>query len=701
MSSRVVVGRLMAAVGSVAAIGGLVWLIVLGLGEALWSEWLVHNGIIAVGSGVIAWTVLSTQPRNAVSWVLASASLLTGVGVGLYAVGAHLAAFHGLDGALFDLTASELPLSLALVLMQVNWLWIGIFLPFTLGLLLFPDGRPPSPRWRWLTRLVLIVLAMTMVGLLLEGRPSTTVTYEETQNMAGGFSSVTASMVTLGYPSIFLLALACVAGLVGRFRRSEGVERQQFRWVTWGASVAGICLVAAMVLDEFGDRVDLSQYLVGLAMAALLSSFGIAIGKYRLYEIDTVISRTFVYGALALFIGVVYVGIVVGLGYLLGFHDEANTWLGVAATVVIATAFQPLRRQLQRVANRVVYGRRATPYEVLSSFSQGMSTVDDEVLARIARSLVEGTTATSASIWARQGARVHCLAAWPRPPDQDRVDSGDPIPGADRIADVVHDDEVLGKVGIGLPPSQPFPPPDARLLDHVASGLGLALRNLLLTEDLQARVEELRNSRRRIVTVQDETRRKLERDLHDGAQQRLVALKIKLGIGVSMAAKSGLGDVGAMLATVRDETDHVIESVRDFARGIYPPLLEAEGLGVALTAQARKLPLPVSVQTAGVGRYSKQQEATVYFCVLEALQNAMKHSGATSVQVALDDRGGGLEFQVRDDGVGFDPAKMTGQGLVNMQDRIAALEGTLTIDSQPGRGTVLAGRIPVEEVVSA
>ncbi|MGB8362676.1 MAG: ATP-binding protein, partial [Acidimicrobiia bacterium] len=248
---------------------------------------------------------------------------------------------------------------------------------------------------------------------------------------------------------------------------------------------------------------------------------------------------------------------------------------------------------------------------------------------------------------------------------------------------------------LGVSPGQPFPEPDQRLLEQVAAGLGLALRNLLLTEDLRARVGELAASRRRIVSVQDETRRKLERDLHDGAQQRLVALKIKLGIGSSMAGKAGLPEIKALIDGIRDETDHTIETVRDFARGIYPPLLEAEGLGAAVSAQARKMQIPVTVQAAGLGRFSRDQEAAVYFCVLEALQNAMKHSKARSVQVVITGENDELGFVVRDDGIGFEQGEADGSGLINMSDRLDALGGVLEMGTAPGRGTEIRGRLPI------
>jgi signal transduction histidine kinase len=690
---RIVIGRSMALVAVLAAVVGIVWLGVIGLGAILWTDWIIHNGVIAVGSGLIVWLVLPSQPRNGAIWVFAWAGFFTGLLCLAYAMTGQSLRNLGIDTPVLDLVPADLPLRTALLAMNINWLWVPVLLPFTLGLLLFPDGELPSKRWRWVFWAVIAVFAATCIGLMWEGRPSSTIQLVESQDTNGGFRTVGASLVTVGYIGIFVTIPFCVSALVVQFRRSSGERRQQFRWVVFGAAVAGVALVSALVFDELLGKLEVSLAIGLVGMAVLLTSFGIAIGKFRLYDIDVVISRTFVYGSLAVFITGLYVGIVVGVGYLLGAHDEPNPWLGLAATVVVAIAFQPVRRALERVANRVVYGRRATPYEVLSTFSQRVAAVDPEVIGLIARSLGEGTTAKSVSIWVKRGSEMHRYANWP---DEAPGDS----PHGDRTATVIHDGEELGVVSLVLEPGQPFTAIDERLLNQVAGGLGLALRNLLLTEDLRARVDQLRESRRRIVDVQDQTRRELERDLHDGAQQRLVALKIKLGIGVAMARKVGADDVGSVLEGVQAETDQTIESVRDFARGIYPPLLEAEGLGAALNGQVRKLPLPATIQAAGIGRYPRNIEATVYFCVLEALQNVVKHAQASSAVVTLTSDGNGLSFEVRDDGNGFDQGDR-GQfsGLTNIQDRVDAVGGSMVLMSELGRGTVVRGTVPADDVV--
>lgn len=688
---RVGIGRSMAVVGVAGGLVGIVWLLLIGVRGSLWDDWIVHNALIAIGTGVIVWLALPSQPKNTAIWVLAWSSVLTGLEVLGYGVLAQSLNNLGIESSLFELVPAELPTWLALVVMQTNWLWMGVLLILAV-LHVFPDGECRSRRWRWAFLAMVAVIALTCFGLFWEARPWGTIPIGETQDTNGGFRSVTAALVTLGYPLTFLLGLVGATAMVLQFRDSTGTRRQQFRWMAWGAAIAGVSMVSSLLIDELLGRTDVALVTGAIGLVSLLASFGVAIGKFRLYDIDAVISRTFVYGALAVFIGAVYVGIVVGLGALFDVGGETNTWLGIMATVIIAIAFQPLRRQLQHFANRIVYGRRATPYEVLSSFSQGVSVVDPDVLNQVARSLTEGTTASRAAIWMQRDDEEQLIAEW----SESALDASEL-----QSAPISHDGQQLGSVTLDVQAGQLFPEHDRVLLEQVAAGLGLGLRNLLLTEDLRARVDELAASRRRIVSIQDQTRRQLERDLHDGAQQRLVALKIKLGLGANMADKGGYQDLKAVLDTIKGETDGTIESVRDFARGIYPPLLEAEGLEAALSGQARRMHFPVSIDAQGLGRYSKEQEATVYFSVLEALQNALKYSEATSVEVRLRENQGWLAFEVSDDGVGFDVASVAGNGLLNMRDRVEAVDGSLAVESQVGRGTAIAGKMPVAAEVLA
>jgi len=220
------------------------------------------------------------------------------------------------------------------------------------------------------------------------------------------------------------------------------------------------------------------------------------------------------------------------------------------------------------------------------------------------------------------------------------------------------------------------------------------LRNVALIEDLRA-------SRQRLVAASDEARRRLERNLHDGAQQRLVALRITLGLARRVAGSSS-PEADELLAQTEQEAQDALEELRDLARGIYPPLLADLGLAAALEAQARKAAVPVTVEAPGLGRYPQDIEAAVYFCVLEALQNVAKYARASRATVALACPDGRLEFTVTDDGDGFDPAQATrGTGLQGMADRLAAAGGTLRVRSRPGLGTTISGTLPVSEPAPA
>ena len=275
---------------------------------------------------------------------------------------------------------------------------------------------------------------------------------------------------------------------------------------------------------------------------------------------------------------------------------------------------------------------------------------------------------------------------------------GDRLPefGATRAIAVRHGDELLGAITIEKPRNEPVSAAEDKLLAHLASQAGLVLRNVRLTAELQATIEDLRASRRRLVRAQDEERQRIERNLHDGAQQQLVALMIQLG--VLDGAADDPAEVRELTGQLRDGLHAALDDLRALARGIYPPLLADQGLGAAVRAQAGRAPLPVLVEADGIGRYRRDAEATAYFCILEALQNVAKYARASSATVALSCPDGHLTFTVTDDGDGFDTTKPTpGTGLQGMADRLAAVGGTLGIRSAPGLGTTVTGRLPAGE----
>jgi signal transduction histidine kinase len=255
---------------------------------------------------------------------------------------------------------------------------------------------------------------------------------------------------------------------------------------------------------------------------------------------------------------------------------------------------------------------------------------------------------------------------------------------------VIHQGELLGAITLAMAANDPMDASKERLAQGVASQAGLALRNVRLVQDLRA-------SRRRIVAAQDERAKALERNIHDGAQQQLVALTVRLRLAEQMAERDPAA-VTAMLGDLRDQATAALEDLRDLARGVYPPLLADKGLSAALEAQARKAAVAVEVQPGVLGRYPPDIESTVYFCVLEALNNVVKYADARGAVVSLGQTDGVLTFEVQDDGRGFDTAGSNyGTGLQGMADRLDAVGGRLIIRSSPGTGSVVRGDIPVSK----
>ncbi len=654
------------------------------------------NGLLGAGFGALAWTVLPKQSRNGAVWTYAWTSFFGAVFVGLLLVlvlTAPAAVLDNFDNP--DLT--DVPLISELAVSIMVWAWVPtLFLPLTLGLLLFPDGQLPSPRWRWVAWLTIGNLAAAIACLWVLFGPWSTVPFDTYETPLGKVSELL--LVALS-----VIGLVCLASLVVRYRQGSPLLRRQIRWIAVGGLLFllgdGFVIADAGGFTISGDVVTTLIYLITTVL--LVGSFWVAITRYRLYDIDIVISKSLTYGVLAAFITGVYVLIVVGLGELLDSGDGASFGLSVAATAAVAIAFQPVRARVEKWANRLVYGKRATPYEVLARFShRAEEESDEDVLGRIPRLIVDGTGAAEANLWVVSGSGFERVSTWPETIERRTIAAmgvfEDPI--ADESLPVFHDGELLGGISVVSVRGSSFSPPELELLENLAGGLGLTLRNSQLTSTLRRQVKDLQRSRDRVVSAADEARRGLERDLDSGPQQQLVAVKVKLGPVRLLAEKAGAEKTATVLADIESQAADAIKAVRDFAAGIYPPLLGAEGLAVALGQETRKAAVPVELDVDGIGRYPRDVESTVYFSILEALQNTAKYADATRAVVTLSERNGDLLFEVRDDGNGFDPGTIgRGAGLNGIGDRIDTIGGSWTIASSPGNGTTVTGSVPVRE----
>jgi signal transduction histidine kinase len=565
----------------------------------------------------------------------------------------------------------------------------------------------PSNRWRWLPRALVVVFAVGIAGSMLragtvdisEGVDPTNPTgVEALAPILGPLQAI------VGAIGIALTVLA-VASLVLRYRAARGEERQQIRWIAF-VGLAALLFFLATIATSIGLEQGQSSTAndlfffgffvllgIGIPVAA-----GLAIMRYRLWELDVILKKTIVATLLVVLLTIVSLLVLIAAGGIVVGPLSDSPGIALLAGIGVGALTWPLLRLSRRIADRLVYGRRATPYEVLTQFSDRMaeSYATDDVLPRMASILGAGTGARSVTIWLLVGDQLRPATTW--------IESGrrgsDPLPAepaptaelAELTGDVFvvrHQGEQLGAITATMHANDPMDPTKEKLIRELAGQAGLVLRNVRL-------IEELRASRRRLVAAQDAERRRLERNIHDGAQQQLVALQVKQRLVQGMIERQPAKAL-ELMTQLQVDTTEALDDLRDLARGIYPPLLADQGLSAALESQARKSPVPVTVETDGVERYTQDVEAAIYFCALEALNNLAKYANASRARVALSQTNGTLTFAVADDGVGFAVGERTssGTGLQGMADRLDAIGGALEIRSAPGEGTTVVGRVPV------
>ncbi|MGI9641287.1 MAG: sensor histidine kinase, partial [Acidimicrobiia bacterium] len=484
--------------------------------------------------------------------------------------------------------------------------------------------------------------------------------------------------------------LALVVGMVGSFaafivkwrQASEFEERLRYRWIGWASVVFGVAF-AAVLID-----VQLWQWTELIALPVFAVAFFVSITKYRLYDIDVVISRSIVFGLLAVFITAVYAVVVGTVGSLISGSDVV---LAIVATTIVAIAFEPVRTAAQRLANRLVYGRRAAPYEVLSDLTRSLPNAEEEtgLLDRMAIQLRAGTGAERAQVWLTTDNGLTLAASDPIAPNA-TVSSIEDLNGV--VIPIEHDTQILGALTVESSPGTSLRPAELRLAHDLAGSAALVVRKLRLDNDLEQTAAELASSRRRLVDAQDTELRRLERQLQEGAIQDILGLKVAITLAARTAHDEGTTRTAELLTGLANETQNAIDEIHSLATGLYPALLESEGLEPAIRAMATTTPVPTTV-TGTVPRLHRDIEIAAFYTITEATTNAIKHA-QPPITITLNHTGNELAFTITDTGPGFDPTTTKpGSGLLNMTDRLDTIGGTLTIESAEGTQTTITGTV--------
>jgi signal transduction histidine kinase len=502
-------------------------------------------------------------------------------------------------------------------------------------------------------------------------------------------------------------------------------------------ALAAGCVFVAVALATLTVRL-----LLGLAwpvpmlllVAACLAIPFVVLGYVpALTAVSRAVLRECIVGAgLVAFVCLMYVVVVVGLDRQAQPDERPLLGLSMLAAVAVATLALPVRNRLLDVATRLVPGSDVRPQQALDNLTARMTRAVpmDELLLQLAESLHASSATGGAEVWVASDEALVRTVAVPSLPaerlqlgaEEQRVIARARVSGNAwvamwapqllkgredeivRVAPISHLGALLGLLVVRRPAgSRAFTDNEESSLAELARHTGLALHNVRLDGALQASLEELRRrntelqaSRARIVAASDQSRRRIERDLHDGAQQHLVAMAVRIGLARSILEEDPT-QAGPLLDELRRDVQATLDELRGLAHGIYPPLLRDRGLGEALRNASTRFALPVEIDVDLAERPPADLEAAVYFCCLEAVNNAAKHAGeGATITVSVSEEESWLTFSIADDGHGFDVGSVAGgQGFDNMRDRVGAYGGDLVVESTPGKGARIRGRMPL------
>jgi signal transduction histidine kinase len=611
--------------------------------------------LVFAGVGVL---IALREPRNGIGWIFLGSAVAAALGslAGSYAD-------YWVDGR----PGSEALGEAAAWYGELSWMPF-ILVPSTFLLLLFPDGRLLSARWRPLAWCAGVGIAGTFVLSGLE--PGPLPDHPQVSNPYGVGSPLLDPLTGLAVFALVVGLLGSALSLILRFRRARGEQREQIKWLAFAGAVVTV-LIGAALYDVVGETA--ANVAIMLSVLALAAATGVAILYRRLYDIDVVINRTLVYAALTAGLATIYAGVSLALGVALGAGSTLPT---AAATLAVALLFRPLRSRVQVQVDRRFDRARYEGLRRVERFledlraGRGAPEATGEVMSEAV-----GDPGLELFFWLPE-AELHVDAtgrAVDRLPAHGRAVT--PVRrGALELASVVHDPALAER---------------ADLLASVISAAGLAIEIARLRVEVRRQLAEVEASRARIVTIGYEERRRLERDLHDGAQQRLVSIGLALR-DVQRQLPPAIAAATELDAAV-DELTEAIDELRELARGVRPAYLD-DGLAAALRELAARSSVRTHVEATDE-RFEDRLETAAYFVASEALTNAAKHARASEVAVSAVRRNGNLVVCVRDDGIGGAQAA-GGSGLLGMTDRAAALGGRVSVESPRGHGTVITAELP-------
>jgi signal transduction histidine kinase len=636
-------------------------ILLLDTGAGEYRESLIESivGPLAVLASVGVGLVLALRrPRNPIGWLL--------LGNGAFIASLGLATSYA--GYALEHSGSLPGWRLAAVWAAGAWPFL-FAMPVAIAFV-FPDGKLPSPRWRPVAIVGIASILLMQITVFLRGDPLDS-PFEAVAPLAVLPKSVTGPMGAIGLLGMVVALFAGAAALISRFRRSGGELRLQMKWIAFAGML--IPAVITVCIADSGDGLPTLLALIALEFA-IPAAIGIAVLRYRLYDIDRLISATLVYGALTALLAAAFVAVILIGGVAIGGDSAVST---AAATLAVTLAFRPLRAWLQTAVDRRFNRARYEGLRQVDGFLADLRVgrAEPEGIGEI---LAGATSDPSMRLffWL-PGENVHADASGRLVPELPATPVGrTPVRrGELLLATVIHDPALFE---------------GSSLLDPVILRAGLAIEIARLRVEVRRQLSEVEQSRARIVTATYAERRRLERDLHDGAQQRLVSLGLdlrhvqhELGDGSGGEAKATLDSAVAGLAEAIDE-------LRELARGVRPAALD-DGLAPALEELAARAPISTEVE-ATAERFDQEIEAAAYFVASEALTNAVKHAGGSQVVLSANRNNGTLVLSVSDDGAGG-AAPGQGSGLTGLADRVAALGGHLDTNSDR-HGTSIVAEFP-------